>query len=103
MNFPPDRPDPNSVTGGMIPYVPDPDNVMSDSKNHESCVSSLATGLTVGVSKKARLVPVKYKNTRGAVTKMAIQSAFMYIIDRVIATNAKPNAPAPGKSQFHGK
>ncbi|PVH78545.1 hypothetical protein DL98DRAFT_573124, partial [Cadophora sp. DSE1049] len=81
----------------MKDYVPDPDNVMSESilRNHGTCVASLATGAKFGVAKKAHLVPVKYKNSMGQASRMAIESAFRYVIDRVSATNRGENGPAP--------
>ena len=81
----------------MIPYVPDPDTSMSESmaRNHGTCVASLATGVKYGVAKKAHLVPVKYKNSLGQATALAIESAFRYVIDRVIDTNKGLLGPAP--------
>ncbi|KAH7317914.1 hypothetical protein BKA65DRAFT_483381 [Rhexocercosporidium sp. MPI-PUGE-AT-0058] len=90
----------------MIDYVPDPDTQMSESmtRNHGTCVASLATEVTYGVAKKAHLVPVKYTNSRGQATELAVQSAFRYVIDRVIATNSGQHGPIPrpGYSRKNG-
>ncbi|KAH6715723.1 peptidase S8/S53 domain-containing protein [Leptodontidium sp. MPI-SDFR-AT-0119] len=66
--LPATKPNPAAGLGGprFVPYIPDSDQVMSESKNHGSCVASLATGRVYGVAKRARLVPVKYTNSRGS-------------------------------------
>ena len=79
----------------MIPYVPDPDTVMSDSRDHGSCVASLATGRVYGVAKRAKLFPVKYKNTRGSATELAIQDAFMHVISVVSNRDSGAGGPIP--------
>lgn len=67
---------------------------MSESKNHGSCVASLATGRVYGVAKRGRLVPVKYTNSRGSSTDMAVQDAFMYVISTVMNRDS-------GKAALH--
>lgn len=79
--------DPVTTETVETPFVPDPDNVMMDSKGHGNCIASLATGSTKGVAKKARLVPVKIKNRVGQTTARSLQWAFRYVINDVIATN----------------
>lgn len=79
----------------QVMYVPDSDKLMKDSRNHGSCVASLATGKIYGVAKKAHLVPVRYKNSRGAAHPLAIEDAFMYVISRVSKTDKGENGPKP--------
>ncbi|KAK0111809.1 hypothetical protein ONS96_001077 [Cadophora gregata f. sp. sojae] len=85
----------SSATQALVPYVPDPDNVMSDSRDHGNCVSSLATGRVYGVAKRARLFPVKYKNSKVAATDLAIQDAFYEVIDIVRNRNNGLSGPPP--------
>jgi len=65
---------------------------MMDLNGHGHCMASLAGGAIHGVSKKAKVVPVKYKYKFGVVTHMAIVNAFGYIIDKVktAAHHSKP-------------
>lgn len=73
-------------------YKPDPENVMMNRGGHGHCMASLAAGAVHGVSKKAKVVPVKYKYQIGAVTDVAILKAFGYIINQVknSAEHSKP-------------
>jgi hypothetical protein len=66
---------PQGVT--YIPYVPDPSNLMMDSRDHGNCISPVTTGIITGVAKKSRLVPIKYKNSRGSATAVAVQRGDM--------------------------
>ncbi|KAL2065238.1 hypothetical protein VTL71DRAFT_2907 [Oculimacula yallundae] len=85
--------DPQTGESVMVPFVPDPDNVMSESRNHGSCVASLAAGRVYGVAKKAHLYPIKYKNSRGAVTELALQAAFMHVINTVMNKDSRKDGP----------
>jgi len=78
------------------PYVPDPDGVMKDASGHGTCVGSLSTGLTSGAAKKARLVPVKYRNTKGSAALSAVIDAWSWVIDEVVKKNKDPEVQ-PGK------
>lgn len=88
---------------GNSPYVPFPETVMQDVKDHGNCVASLITGATCGVAKKARLVPIRYKNSIGAATILAVFDAWRYILDRVKSENARRESASEGSFlQKHG-
>lgn len=70
------------------PYIPESETVMMDKIGHGHCMASLAGGAVYGVSKKARVVPVKYKYQLGSVKHSAIMAAFGYIMDKV-QTNSR--------------
>ena len=88
---------------GLTPYVPDSSSEMMDSKDHGSCVTALATGITCGVAKKAHLVPIKYKNSKFQATNAAIIAGIRFMTDRVKQTNKGQSGPVPppGMSGSH--
>ena len=80
------------------PYTPESETVMMDKTGHGHCMASLAGGALYGVSKKAKVVPVKYKYQLGAVTQLAILGAFGYIMQKV---QTNPGHSRPGMYECH--
>jgi len=73
---------------------------MMDKIGHGNCMASLAGGAVYGVSKKAKLVPVKYKYQLGAASHQAIAAAFTYIIGKV-KTATQPGMTSPPTDENH--
>ena len=96
----PNAEDPETAQSIELPYVPLPDDVMADAKDHGTCVASLATGAVNGVAKKARLVPIRYRNDFQNAAAAAVQDAWRWVINDVIAINkgANGNIPPPGET-----
>lgn len=107
MNLPPFRiitdpnaADPATAESILSPYVPLPDNIMADAKDHGTCIASLATGVVNGVAKKAHLVPIRYRNNFQNAAASAVEDAWRWVIDDVIKINkgSNGNIPTPGET-----
>jgi hypothetical protein len=66
-------------------------NSLTETKPHGTCVASMAVGTTWGVAKKAKMIPVKFKN-EAATRPAALEDAFLWVVNDVASNDREGKA-----------